>query len=92
MGGLPYTLRHDKDHDLTRARSERCGHTIDPFLDGRAPDVGAVIAECGTLPPLELVQRSGPAQGYGGTHTVAEAGAGGSHPTTAASEIFTECF
>jgi len=31
-------------------------------------------------------------KGYGGSHTVAEAGAGGSHPTTAASETVTECF
>ena len=28
----------------------------------------------------------------GGSHTVAEAGADGSHPTTAVSETFTECF
>jgi len=85
-------LRHDKDYDFTRARGERYGHRIDPLPDGCAPDLGADTAERRTVPPLELVQRSGSAQGYGGSHTVAEAGAGGSHPATAASETFTECF
>lgn len=48
---MPYTLRHDKDQDLTRTRSERCGHRIDPLFDDRTPDVGADTAERRTVPP-----------------------------------------